>query len=222
MKKTIETLTAAALTLTLLAAPLAACSGTTADSDSGSSTTEQTADVDISSWKTIGDAIAASSERPSYGWDENYFLGEFHVDDRIIRVVATSDAATLEQTYDLEFDAEDYDEKFDAIVGALEIVSAEDITDDRLTEDDLAALVGKTGKELVDDGFSFGYYDWYGSEEGCGAVMSKGYFSYSVSFDASVSESETEDGGEAIMDATVTEAVCVGTSNDALDPTLVD
>ena len=221
MKKATKILAGVALALVLAAVPLAACSSTSSDSGDSSSA-EQTAAVDTSSWKTLADAIAASTERPSYGWDDNYFIGEFHVNDNVIRVVAKSDAETLEKSNALDFSDEDYDAKFDEIVSGLEIVSAEDITAQRLSEADMAALVGKTGKELIDDGFKFEYYDMYGTEGGCSASMAKGYFAYSVSFDATVAEDETEDGGEAIMDAKVTDVQCVGTSNDALDPSLVD
>ena len=222
MKKATKIIAGVALALSLAVVPLAACNGNSTDSGSDSGAAEQSSTVDVSSWKTLADALAASTERPGYGWDENYFVAEVHVNDNVIRVVAKSDAETLEKSYDLDFNDEDYDAKFDEIVSGLEIVSAEDITAKRLTEADMAALVGKTGKELTDDGFTFEYYDMYGIENSCSALMSKDYFSYSVSFDVTVSEDQTEDGGEAIMDAKVTDVQCVGTSNDATDPTLVD
>lgn len=224
MKIATKTIAAAALSLALLAMPLVACSSTSGDSgtDSGTGSAEQTSGVDVSGWKTLGDALAASTERPGYGWDDKYFVGEFFVNDSIVRVVAKSTDEALEKSAELDFEDPDYDKKFDEVVSGLEIVSAEDITAQRLSDDDIAALVGKTGKELVDDGFTFEYYDWYGGEEGCSGIFTKGYFSYSVSFDATVSEDQTEDGGEAIMDAKVTEAQYVGTSNATTDPTMVD
>ena len=222
MKKTIKIVAGVALACALAVAPLAACTSASTDSGSESGSAEQASGVDTSSWKTLGDALAAATEDPSYAYDENYFIAEIHVNDSVVRVVAKSSQEGIEKTYDLDFAAEDYHEKFDAIVGEFEIVSAEDITSDQLSQAEMDALVGKTGKELVDDGFKFESYVLYGGEGGSAANMGKGYFTYMVSFDGNVSEDQAEDGGEAIMDAKVTEVQLVGMSMDAMDPTLVD
>ncbi|MBQ9042509.1 MAG: hypothetical protein IJ111_06805 [Eggerthellaceae bacterium] len=211
---------AAALALALLAVPLTACGGQAAQGGGSSSAAEQTQSVvvDVSSWKTLGDALAYDNgENNTAGWDEKRYITVFSTDGPVVRVVAKMDAETYEKLGALDATDEGYNEKFLEVMGGLPLESAEDLTDQKVTQDELDAYVGKTGQDLVDDGFAFESYWMYGGDE-TGAVMAKGPLAYNVTFDVSIPDEKAGDGGASIMGATITDAVYAGASMDATDP----
>lgn len=223
MKKPSRTTVAAMLALTLSAMPLAACGGQASQGgapEPDATEQTQTADMDISSWKTLGDALAYDTEDThSSSWDEEHYITVFSTSDgSVIRVVAKMDADTYAKLDKLNMTDDDYDEKFLQVMGGLELESAEDLTADKLTQDQLDAYVGKTGKDLVSDGFTFDNYWMYGGDE-TGAKMAKGNFAYNVTFDVTVDEdkADSDEDGAAIMDATIEFMDYSGASDEALD-----
>ena len=78
--------------------------------------------------------------------------------------------------------------------------------------------MGKSGQDLVNDGFAFESYWMYGGDE-TGAVMAKGLLAYNVTFDVSIPDEKADDGGASIMGATIKDVVYAGASNEATDPT---
>lgn len=216
---------AAALALSLGVLPLAACGSKPADS-TATEPTEQTdatpASIDVSSWKTLGDALATRTGSLSYGHDETYFVAIIEVNDSIVRMVCKSDPSVDEKLSAIEFDDPEHDQKVDEALADLELLSAEDITDTKLSQEELDAYVGKTGQDMLDAGFEFSYYSMYGGED-TDATMDYGYFSYEVIFDTTVTEDQTEDEGASITGATVKEIQSFGNlSNMSLDPTRVE
>lgn len=222
MNNTTKTITSMALALSLVVAPLAGCAGQ--GSDASTQATEQTtasAPVDVASWKTLGDALGAQTESMASGCDEKHYVAVFAAGDTLVRVVAELEPGMYEKINELDYLDPDHDKKLNDIIGGLPLESAEDITSDALTQEQLDALVGKTGKELVDDGFIFKGYYMYGAEGETGVTMDKGYFSYGVTFDATVTDDQTEDEGAAIMDAKVTGASRMSASDSSTDTTAI-
>lgn len=226
MKNTTRTLTTMALALSLAVVPLAGCSGSSDQGgDATTEPTEQTepaaepaAPVDVDSWKTLGDALASKTADMGSSHDDNHYIAVFEAGDKVIRVVATLDSETARKIDDLDPLAANYEKDLNELIAGLELESAQDITDDELSQAELSALVGKTGQELVDDGFVFVDYAMYGAEDESAANMDKGFFSYCITFDAGVVEDQSEDEGAAIMSAKVTAAERVSVSDSALDP----
>lgn len=176
------------------------------------------APVDVSGWKTLGDAYAVATDMPSYSYNDSNWVSMFRAGDSVIRVVAKMQPGVGDKLYELEFEDPDYNQKLIDMVGALELTSAEDVTAKQLDQSAVEALVGKTGQELMDEGFQFESYFLYGGEQ-TGASMGKDYFSYEFTFDTMTSEDSTEDGGESIKGGTVVEAATNGNFSDlALDP----
>ncbi|MBR3326635.1 MAG: hypothetical protein IKG22_04865 [Atopobiaceae bacterium] len=222
MRHSTKTITAMTLALSL-AIPLAACGGqTTQNGDSVPVASEQTnattASIDVSAWKTFGDALAAKSEdgTSTAAWDEHHYVTVFQAGDATVRVVVKMTPEVYAKIADLDASKDDYEKKFAEVVGGLELESAEDITGDQIPQDQLDAHVGKTGQDLLDAGFTFQSYYMNGGEE-TGATMQKGYFAYNVTFETTVDEDKTEDEGEAIKGATITAMECAGGADSAVD-----
>ena len=225
MKNAPKTTIAAMMALALCAAPLAACGGQVSqDTTGGAASQAQAAGVDVSGWKTLGDALAYDSgENNAASWDEQHYLTVFTTaDGSVVRVVAKMDAKTYDEHAALDMSEDDYQQKFLEVMGGLPLESAEDLTDDVLSQEELDAYVGKTGQDLAADGFVFESYFMYGGEQTI-ATMAKGYLAYSVTFDKSVSEDEadSDEDGSAVMDAPVASVEFAGGSDAALDPTAV-
>ena len=218
-----------ALALALATLPLTACggaSGSDAGTDSADSpAASEAAPIDTSSWTTLGEALAIADDESdgiSYSYNEDYFVCVFESNGSRVRTVSEMDPSIEGKFDDLDYDAKDYTKQFAGIVGNLKLKSAEDITADVMSQDELDALVGKTGQELVDDGFVFESYNFYGGEQ-TGADMGRGYYSYDITFDTQISEDQTEDEGASIMGAKVTAIEGFGNlSSAALDPEQVD
>ena len=177
--------------------------------------------VDVSSWKTLGDAYATATEAPSYSYDDKYWVSMFHAGDAVVRVVANLDEKAAEGLYELNFEDEDYIQKLAEKVGGMELVHAEDVTANQLTQATLDGYVGKTGQDLIDEGFAFESYFLYGGAQ-TGGSFSKDYFSYEFTFDGTTAESATEDGGESVLGYKIVEAMTNGNfANAGLDPAMV-
>lgn len=212
---------AAMLCLALAAGPLAACSGQqTAQSGAA---TEQ-AVVDPSSWKTIGDVFALldthEDAQRAAGYDSNYYVCAFNVGDSYYRVVAKMEPQVDEKINNADWSRDDVPDQIDEAVRTLVVESATDITGDVVSQAELDKLVGKTGKQLVDAGFAFDMYEMMGENQ-TQATFSKGYFSYTFTFDIGVPEDKDQDEGASIMGAATTGVELYGVSNDASDPTKV-
>ena len=225
MENAPKTTIAAMIAIALSAAPLAACGGQTSqDATDDAAVQSQASAVDVSSWKTLGDALAYDAgENSSAGWDEEHYIAVFTTTDgSVVRVVAKMDEDTYDEHAALDMSDDDYQEKFLEVMGDLELESAEDLTGQRLTQDEMDAYVGKTGQDLVGDGFVFESYWMYGGEE-TGATMAKGPLAYNVTFDVTVPEDEadSDEDGSAVMGAAVVSMEFAGASNAATDPAAV-
>ena len=208
----------AALCLALATAPLVGCGGQKPADDGGASApVAQGATVDVTSWKTMSDALAAQTESMAAGWNENYYVTIFRAGDQIVRVVCELDADTAAKMEAVDWSRDDVSEQMEQAVGSAPLKSAEDITAELKSPEELAELAGKTGRELVDAGWTFESYDMYGGEQ-TGAVMSFGNFAYSLTFDVMTPEDKIEDEGSSVMDAKVVEAAFQGASDAGTSP----
>ena len=226
--KTIGRIAAATLCLALGLATLGACSnsGQSATSSAASETAasapaSQTGAIDTSSWKTLGDAFAVKTESMASSHNDNYYVCMFWADGSYVRAVAKMNDDVMKKIEAVDWSKTDVDQQIEKAVSSLPLVSAEDVTGEVIAQDELDKLAGKTGKELIDEGWVFANYYMYGGEE-TGAALEKGCFSYAFTFDVTVDEKNTEDGGASLMDAPVTQVELLGAADSAVDPEKID
>ena len=226
MKKMARGSITAAIAIALSVGPLTSCGGREQKQDSGSeaAATQTAQKVDVSQWKTLGDAFKASTGDPSYSYDESNFMGVLTLGDagQKVHVVATMTPEVYKAISELDIMKDDFQAELKKTLAPLAIRHAEDITDKAETEESYSALVGKTGDELAAEGYRFASYVSYGGDEAI-ASYDKGYYSYEITFAKKVAESETEDGGAALKDAKATEvAFNCNISESAPDPACAD
>lgn len=230
MRSITRSTVAAGLALALATVPLTGCLGGKDKADDRQQETKEAVDgavqedeeVDIASWKTLADAFAASAGDPSYGYDENHYVAVLTVGERSVHVVATMTPEVFEAVSDIDITQDGYQDKMSEALSPLVVESATDITDEAIPQEELDALIGKTGQEIMDAGFSFSSYMAYGGDETT-AIFDKGYYAYEFTFPVRVAEDATEDGGAALRIAVAKNVISnMNISNDALDPTKVD
>ncbi len=211
---------AAALCLALSFALLVACSGQSGVGETNASTTaSQTVAIDVSSWKTLGDALAAQTDPLSSGWDEHHYVSVFRAGDAIVRVVGELDSDSYAKIGAVDWSKEDADAQLVEAASAVPLVSAEDLTSELVSQDELDKLVGKKGRDLVDGGWTFQSYYMTGGDQ-TGAYFCKGDLAYMITLDATVSD-DADDEGAAVMDVPVVAAEFGGAADAAADPAQV-
>ena len=112
---------------------------------------------DTLSVKTIGEALALKGE----GEFQSATLGKAYVvvfekDGVYWRVIAELTPEQHDALFALDILDENHDEKEKELVSPLTVTKIEDLNEKKLSDDDMAALVGKTGAELLDSGWTSG------------------------------------------------------------------
>ena len=226
---------ATAVTLALVATPLVSCSTEPQQTDQATSTTETeetasegtegtsangaegTASV-TGDWQTLGEALDGEMASYGAGWNDDYYVAVFTKGDSTYRVVAQMDQKTSEAIDNLDWTQPEVNEEITKVVSSLPLVSIQDLTADIVGQAELDSLVGKTGSEVVAEGFTFAAYNMYGGDQ-TGVSYDRGPIRYDFVFDVTVPESAAEDGGASVLDATVAEAHLTGAADSATDPT---
>ncbi len=143
----------------------------------------------IDSIKTIGDAMALDSEDAQMGFYEDAVVYVFSIGDTYYRAKATLSPEISDELWTLDILEDDYEEKRDALIAALAIDEIENLNDQILDPDEMDALSGKTGEELLDGGWYCTGYNLETME----FWMNYGPFCYTVVFNGSVPEEEYAD-----------------------------
>lgn len=140
---------------------------------------EGVVDFDPSTIKTMGDFYKYKNEE-LYNYQEGYNESKYQV---ILEINHTYYRATVDLTNDLydKIIATDF-EKRDAVIreliDPLPIVKFENLTDMIPSDEEINKYVGKTGKELFDEGWTYMYYN----VEDMVAGLYHGAYLYDVAF----------------------------------------
>ncbi len=109
--------------------------------------------------RTVGDLFKNVAEQQSMTMDGIYVYA-FELGGSYYRAVAEMPTETFDAYMALDFSDEQYEAKVQELLGGLAITRIEDLNQAVPTEEQLAALVGKTFGELLEDGWSFDGYNF--------------------------------------------------------------
>ncbi len=177
-------LTALLLAALMLAAALSACG-------------KKSENLDLSQFRTLADTFAYPS--CGEGFSEEIYVYVFEKDGVYYRVRADLPQDISDAIWAIDFFDEERDAKIHEIIGGLSIAKAENLNDQKLSDKEMNALVGKTGQDLMNDG-------WYNSGYNLDDMefwMNKGPFTYSVVFDGKLTDSDDFNAEEAIVGLTI-------------------
>jgi hypothetical protein len=140
--------------------------------------------VDLSSVTTLGELLGL----PDYGssGSEETYVYVFEQDGRFYRAVAASSPEVFAACFDLDAFDEADQAKLREILSPLPVLRIDDLSAAIPSQEMLDALVGKSGADLLADGWTIWGWDLDALEFG----MDHGAFSYHVEFEGEVEDRE--------------------------------
>ena len=172
---------------------------------------------DTLSVETIGEALALKGE----GEFQSATLGKAYVvvfekDGVYWRVIAELAPEQHDALFALDILDENHDEKEKELVSPLTVTKIENLNEKKLSDDDMTALVGKTGAELFDSGWTTGMgYDLESME----FYLEYAPFMYTVTFEKQEQLENTDDFDEeaAVASLKVVSVSFSGLGNSATE-----
>ena len=172
---------------------------------------------DSLSVETIGEALALKGE----GEFQSATLGKAYVlvfekDGVYWRVIAELTPEQHDAIFALDILDEDHEQKEKELVSPLTVTKCENLNEKKLSDDDMAALVGKTGAELFDSGWTTGMgYDLESME----FYLEYAPFMYTVTFEKQEQLENTDDFDEeaAVASLKVVSVSFSGLGNSATE-----
>ncbi len=197
--------------IVVLVFALAGCGSTPASQPADSS-----GSTDVSTFKTLGDILAVTAI-DQYSYNEEKYAGVFQIGETYYRVLAESSQEIWDGLNAIDFFDEDRDEKTAELLGPLEIEKIDDLTAAMPSQDELAGYAGKTGQDLIDEGFETNGWSFY--DEDPLYFMVCGDYEYDVTMNGPVDidPNEEVDGEGMLPELTVKSMVITGISGHATD-----
>ena len=177
--------------------------------------------VEESGFTVLADAFAFRGENYSSSMTDDTYVLVFNRDGTFYRVEADITAEIAEKANALDFFDKDHDQKLDALLGDLPVRRVADLSAGIPSQEELDMLIGMTGTDLLQMGFSLGSgYSFDGSAE---MYLVLDLYEYHFIFNETVPEQEDHDALLAeIMDSlTVKKAEFFQLSDLCADPFLV-
>lgn len=165
----------------------------------------------LDSVKTIGDL--KQFELYGYSYADDKLVMVVIRNDEYIRADAVLPKEVEDQLADLSWEDPDHDKKFDEFVAPVEIAKLTNLSEQLLSQEELDKLVGKSGKDLLENGWTV--LDYYADDK-C-FFMENGPFQYRAVFEESITESEEMDMEALVKPLTVKSIVFVSLSSSAVD-----
>ena len=150
--------------------------------------------------KTLGDAMAVESPYAYSSYDDQNYVYVFELGGTPMRAIAVMTDELSAQSSDIDADPMELMEQ----ISALPVEKLEDLSSYIPTQAELDALKGKTGQELLDEGFEINGYRIDGKHTEY--TLDKGMIEYTVVFNETVRLDDSFDEGEAIKPLTVKSA----------------
>ena len=180
----------AVLTAGLLLAGCGSSTGSTESNTDSGTPAAASSGADVSSFRTMGDIFAQNPDEKERGFTDKDYCYVFELDGVIYRAKGMMTEEQRDQLFDLEFDDPDYEEKYREIAGSIVIEQFDNLTEMIPPQEELDKYVGKTGQDLLDDGWTEGYgYNLDNME----FWLYKGPFAYTVVFESDQKYENTDD-----------------------------
>ena len=159
---------------------------------------------------TLGSVLGEGAEIYSSAYNEDRYVCVFEQDGAMLRAVARLTPEAYQALRDGSESAE--------LLAAMETESVEDLTAAMPRQAELDRLVGKTGGELLDDGWEIVGHTIYNDFMSSTAFyLVKGFYSYTVQFDEAVSVDENFSEADAMRPLTIASVTCDGVSEHCVD-----
>ena len=172
---------------------------------------------DVTKIATIAEAVALTGKgEEQSGFGNKVYVYVFELNGNYWRLTADLTEEQSEALWALDMGDENYEARRAELVGKLSVTNCENLNERKLSDEAMNALVGKTGADLVDDGWTTGY--GYNLED-MEFYLEKDCFVYTVVFasENKLENSDDFDALEAIRPLTIQSVTFSGLGSGATD-----
>ncbi len=168
--------------------------------------------VDLDTVKTLGDLLGLPEVGASL--TGTTYVYAFEQDGNTYRAICDVPEEAAQAIFDLDFDDPDYDKKLSELIAPLPVKVIENLTENLPSQKEADQYIGKTGQELIDDGWTVYFYNLDELQFG----MNHGAYSYDITFEGTVKDPENFNEDTDMGGLTVKTITCSGVGN----PTYVE
>ena len=145
----------------------------------------------VSELRTLGDAFHFESN--DNGFSRKHYVYVFEADGTYYRAIADLPDDVSDTIWAIDIFDETYDEQVRSAVAPLEIAKLENLSESSPSQQELDAFVGRNVQDLLDEGWSF----WYWNMETMEGGMNYGPYSYQLTYEGSVENPDDFDESQA-------------------------
>ena len=153
---------------------------------------------------TLGELLGLPEIGASF--TDTAYVYAFEQDGNTYRAVCDISEDVSQALFALEFDDPEYEQKRKDLIAPLPVREIENLTESIPTQEEAEAYLGKTGQELIDDGWTVSFYNL----EDLNFEMNHGAYSYAVTFEGEVKDPENFDEYADMGGLTVAAISCSG------------
>ncbi len=160
--------------------------------------------VDLDTVKTLGDLLGLPEVGTSL--TGTTYVYAFEQDGCTWRAICDVPEETAQAIFDLDFDDPDYDKKLSELIAPLPVKVIENLTENIPSQKEADQYIGKTGQELIDDGWTVGFYNL----DALQFNMTFGIYSYDITFEGKIKDPESFNEETDMGGLTVKAITCSG------------
>ena len=162
------------------------------------------AHVDLNTVKTLGDLLGLPEV--GTGLTGTTYVYAFEQDGSTWRAICDVLEEIAQAIFDLDFDDPDYDKKLNALIAPLPVKVIENLTENIPSQKEADQYLGKTGQELIDDGWTVHYYNL----DELQFKMTYGIYSYDITFEGKIKDPDSFNEDTDMGGLTVKAITCSG------------
>ena len=160
--------------------------------------------VDLATVTVLGDLLGLPDVGSSCG--DGRYIYAFEQDGNTYRAICEISEETAQAIFDLDFEDPDYTKKENELIAPLPVKAIENLTEGRPTQEEADRYLGKTGQELIDEGWFVHFYNLEEMKFG----MVHGVYSYAITFEGEIKDPENFDENTDMGGLTVVAITCDG------------
>lgn len=165
--------------------------------------------VDLDAVKTLGDLLGLPEVGTSL--TGTTYVYAFEQDGNTYRALCDVPEETAQAIFDLDFDDPDYDKKLSELIAPLPVKVIENLTENIPSQQEADQYLGKTGQELIDDGWTVYFYNLDEMQFG----MNHGVYSYDITFEGKIKDPDSFNEDTDMGGLTVKAITCSGVGDAA-------
>ena len=160
--------------------------------------------VDLDTVTTLGDLLGLPDL--GYSLQGTTYVYAFEQDGNTYQAICDIPEETAQAIFDLDFDDPEYDKKMNDLIAPLTVKDIVNLNEGIPSQEEAEQYLGKTGQELIDDGWTVHFYNLEEMKFG----MNHGVYSYDITFEGEIKDPDNFNEDTDMGDLTVKTITCDG------------